>query len=125
MYASETFAGTHQFMEPAATNKAQGGCGAPTDIWSLGCTIVEMATCKPPFIELGSPEAAMLKYKIRKFTWNCVLTQFQQVGHYKMHPEIQSEMSDWARSSMMRCFEPDSDRRATSAELMDDNLLSE
>jgi len=42
-----------------------------------------------------------------------------------MHPEIPSEMSDRAKHFILRCFEPDPDSRATAAELMDDNFLSE
>ena len=48
-----------------------------------------------------------------------------KVGYYKMHPEIPSEMSDRAKHFILRCFEPDPDRRAAAAELMDDNFLTE
>ena len=42
-----------------------------------------------------------------------------------MHPEIPAEMSERAKHFLLRCFEPDPDRRATAAELMDENFLSE
>lgn len=103
---TETFAGTVPFMAPELIQRGQRGYSMPADIWSFGCTVVEMASGKPPFIEMASGAQVMFA-----------------VAFHKEHPEIPSELSERCKQFILRCFEPDTNHRATCDELLMDPFL--
>ncbi|CAI8012066.1 Mitogen-activated protein kinase kinase kinase 5 [Geodia barretti] len=99
--------GTLQFMAPEVIQSGLRGYGPPADIWSLGCTVVEMATGKPPFYELGDPMAALFV-----------------VGNFKRHPDVPETMSAAAKCFCEKCFHKDPKLRITAGELLWHKFLS-
>ncbi|KAI9487202.1 MAG: kinase-like domain-containing protein [Benjaminiella poitrasii] len=92
-------AGTPNWMAPEVIKFA--GASAKSDIWSLGCTIVEMLTGKPPYA--GMPSFAAL-YRIVE----------------DEEPPIPKniKLSEEATEFLMACFKKNPEDRPTAYELM-------
>uniref|UniRef100_A0A3P8WY63 Protein kinase domain-containing protein n=1 Tax=Cynoglossus semilaevis TaxID=244447 RepID=A0A3P8WY63_CYNSE len=139
---TETFAGETAFvsyMAPEIIDQGPRGYGKPADIWSLGCTIIEMATGKTPFHELGIMGTDIYAALYRPVLFPDGLCVFicrnklihfidlkyirVQVGMFKIHPKVPECMSDEAKGFIMNCFDPNPDNRATATELLKDAFL--
>ncbi|CAM9555732.1 unnamed protein product, partial [Phaeothamnion confervicola] len=70
------------------------------DVWSVGCTIVEMATGLPPRSDL-QPMAALFK-----------LSCSDEM------PDLPQHLSDSAKDFLRRCFQRDPEQRPTAATLL-------
>eukprot|EP00698_Gefionella_okellyi_P024319 TRINITY_DN8546_c0_g1_i1.p1 TRINITY_DN8546_c0_g1~~TRINITY_DN8546_c0_g1_i1.p1 ORF type:complete len:1153 (-),score=258.95 TRINITY_DN8546_c0_g1_i1:118-3576(-) len=91
--------GTPYWMAPEVIK--QIGYGSSADIWSLGCTIIEMATGKPPFSQFKGHAVALF-----------------QIASTEAVPEIPSHFTPEGSDFLSKCFKRNPDERATADELL-------
>ncbi|KAL3609894.1 hypothetical protein D5086_000914 [Populus alba] len=95
-----SFRGSPYWMAPEVI-KNSNGCNLAVDIWSLGCTVLEMATTKPPWSQYeGVP--AMFK-----------------IGNSKELPEIPDHLSNDGKDFVQQCLQRNPLHRPTAAQLLD------
>ncbi|GLJ38609.1 hypothetical protein SUGI_0787210 [Cryptomeria japonica] len=104
--SSVQWSGTPLWMAPEVVNQVEGG--SPCDIWYLGCTVVEMATGRPPWTNISHPLAAMYK-----------------IGCSDELPEFPKSLSAEGRDFLEKCFRRDPKQRWTSAQLLGHPFLND
>lgn len=95
-----SFKGSPYWMAPEVI-KNSNGCNLAVDIWSLGCTVLEMATTKPPWSQYEGV-AAMFK-----------------IGNSKELPAIPNSLSAEGRDFVLQCLQRNPLHRPTAAKLLE------
>jgi serine/threonine protein kinase len=93
-------AGSPYWMAPELIYLEKGGLSPACDIWSLGCTVVELVTGKPPYFDL--PFATAL-YRI----------------YSDDHPPLPEGISSHLKEFLMECFQKDVSFRSTAPQLLE------
>ncbi|KAL9375972.1 hypothetical protein Peur_032851 [Populus x canadensis] len=95
-----SFKGSPYWMAPEVI-KNSNGCNLAVDIWSLGCTVLEMATTKPPWSQFEGV-AAMFK-----------------IGNSKDLPEIPEDLSNEGKDFVRQCLQRNPVHRPTASQLLE------
>ncbi|OEL13278.1 Mitogen-activated protein kinase kinase kinase YODA [Dichanthelium oligosanthes] len=94
-----SFKGSPYWMAPEVI-KNSNGCNLAVDIWSLGCTVLEMATSKPPWSQYEGIAAVF------------------KIGNSKELPPIPDHLSERCKDFIRKCLQRDPSQRPTSVELL-------
>ncbi|CAN1240547.1 Mitogen-activated protein kinase kinase kinase 1 [Linum grandiflorum] len=92
--------GTASWMAPEVVNRKNQGYGLPADIWSLGCTVLEMLTHRIPYSDLEPMQALF------------------RIGR-GVPPTVPDSLSEDARDFILQCLQVNPDGRPTAARLLD------
>ncbi|XP_022150775.1 mitogen-activated protein kinase kinase kinase NPK1 [Momordica charantia] len=96
---AKSMKGTPYWMAPEVI--LQTGHSFSADIWSVGCTVIEMATGKPPWSD-QYPEVAALFH----------------IGTTKSHPPIPEQLSIEAQDFLLKCLQKEPNLRPVASELL-------
>ncbi|XP_077240204.1 mitogen-activated protein kinase kinase kinase NPK1-like isoform X2 [Tasmannia lanceolata] len=96
---AKSMKGTPYWMAPEVI--LQTGHGFSADIWSVGCTVIEMATGKPPWSQQYQEVAALF-----------------HVGTTKSHPPIPEHLSLEANDFLLKCLQKDPILRPSASDLL-------
>ncbi|KAJ0677368.1 putative mitogen-activated protein kinase kinase kinase STE-STE11 family [Helianthus annuus] len=99
MTGAKSMKGTPYWMAPEVI--LQTGHSFSADIWSVGCTVIEMATGKPPWSEQYQEVAALF-----------------HIGTTKAHPPIPDHLSSEAKEFLLKCLQKEPDLRSNASELL-------
>ncbi|CAA3031481.1 mitogen-activated protein kinase kinase kinase NPK1-like isoform X2 [Olea europaea var. sylvestris] len=100
MTGAKSMKGTPYWMAPEVIR--QTGHSYSADIWSVGCTVIEMATGKPPWSQQYQEEFAALFH----------------VGTTKSHPPIPAHLSIEAKDFLLKCLQKEPDFRLSASDLL-------
>lgn len=103
-----TLVGTPYWMAPEVICGDSEGYGLKSDIWSLGCTIVELLTGKPPWPESTSVWAAVWKI----------------ANSSGLPTEIPKDLDPELMDFLEACFERDPVKRPSAEELLKHPFLA-
>uniref|UniRef100_A0A7N0RFZ0 mitogen-activated protein kinase kinase kinase n=1 Tax=Kalanchoe fedtschenkoi TaxID=63787 RepID=A0A7N0RFZ0_KALFE len=92
--------GTALWMAPEVVNRKGNGYGLAADIWSLGCTVLEMLTRELPYSHLEGFQALF------------------RIGKGEL-PQVPETLSKDARDFIFTCLQPDPDNRPSAAQLLE------
>ncbi|PIN09339.1 MEKK [Handroanthus impetiginosus] len=93
--------GTPRWMAPEVVNqKNHQGYGLAADIWSLGCTVLEMLTCRFPYSDLEEVAAVF------------------RIGKGEL-PPMPDTLSNDARDFILKCLQVNPEDRPTAAQLLE------
>ncbi|KAK7284349.1 hypothetical protein RJT34_19094 [Clitoria ternatea] len=97
---AKSMKGTPYWMAPEVI--LQTGHSFSADIWSVGCTVIEMATGKPPWSQQYQQEVAALFH----------------IGTTKSHPPIPDHLSVAAKDFLLKCLQKEPILRSSASELL-------
>jgi hypothetical protein len=96
--------GTPYWMAPEMI-RVLGRFTTASDIWSFGCTVIELLTGEPPYFDLA-PMSALYR-----------MVQDE-------HPPLPADISPVMRDFCLKCFEKAPELRPTAAEMMQHALMT-